>query len=102
MAAKTWASISTALFIGLTCSAGGIQFGEYRNLLILADTHVKEKYPAINLNMFTKDLLDEGSTVSVSYRFKQADPLTIRMGRAPVVSIDKATMLVIYSYLTTD
>jgi hypothetical protein len=102
MAAKTWTSISTALFIGLTCSAAGLEFRDYKNLIFLADTYTKEKYPAINLNQFTRELQEEGSTVSISYIFKQPNPLVMIKGRAPVVFIDRMTMSVISSYLTTD
>lgn len=102
MALKKMGLILTVLFSSLTCSAADLEFSDYRNLIISADAYVKERYPEINLNQFTRDIRDEGSTISVSYRFKQPDPLVIIMGRAPVVFIDRTTMSVVSSYLTTD
>ncbi len=102
MAIKKMGLILIALFVGLTCSAADLQFSDYKKLIVSADSYVKEKYPKINLNQFTREIRNEGSTISVAYRFRQPDPLVIVMGRAPVVFIDRTTMSVVSSYLTTD
>jgi hypothetical protein len=101
MLARKWALIAATLVVWIDSSAEGLEFSDYRSFVNIADNHVREKYPFINLNRFSRNLEENGTTISVYYPLKppQGDFIIIGGGNSPTVFIDKATGSVINSYL---
>ncbi|MGO1074882.1 hypothetical protein [Inquilinus sp. CA228] len=94
MLARKWALIAAALVVWIASSAQGLEFSDYRTFVIIADNHVRQKYPFIDLNRFSRDLEEEGTTISVHYPLKppKGDSIVIGGGNSPAVFIDKATV----------
>lgn len=101
MLARKWALIAATLVVWIASSAEGLEFSDYRNFVNIADNHVREKYPFIDINRFSRNLEENGTTISVHYPLKppRGDFIIIGGGISPAVFIDKATGSVINSYL---
>jgi hypothetical protein len=101
MLARKWALIAATLVVWIVSSAEGLEFSDYRSFVNISDNHVREKYPFINLNRFSRSLEENGTIISVYYPLKlpQGDFITIGGGSSPAVFIDKATGSIMNSYL---
>jgi hypothetical protein len=101
MFTKKWTFIWVAFLVWIATCGGGIEFRDYKKFITIADDCVKIRYPSINLLKYDRELVDNNSTVSVSYRFRQTytDGYVHGMPR-PFVVIDKSTRMVVSSYLS--